>query len=58
MDDKIKYELEFPIQASPAMLYTHISTPSGLSGGMQIMLIVEESYLLLFGMAVKNKPSF
>lgn len=31
MDDKIKYELEFPIQASPAMLYTHISTPSGLS---------------------------
>ena len=31
MDDKIKYELEFPIHASPAMLYTHISTPSGLS---------------------------
>ncbi|ARV08215.1 hypothetical protein BTO05_00640 [Winogradskyella sp. PC-19] len=31
MDDKVKYELEFPIHASPAMLYTHISTPSGLS---------------------------
>ena len=31
MDDKIKYELEFPIHASPAMLYTHISTPSCLS---------------------------
>ncbi|MCC1485567.1 START-like domain-containing protein [Winogradskyella immobilis] len=31
MDDKIKYELEFPIQASPQLLYQYISTPSGLS---------------------------
>ena len=31
MDDKIKYELEFPIQASSQLLYTYISTPSGLS---------------------------
>ncbi len=31
MDDKIKYELEFPIQASPSLLYQYISTPSGLS---------------------------
>lgn len=31
MSDKIKYELEFPIQASPQLLYTYISTPSGLS---------------------------
>lgn len=28
--DKIKYELEFPIHASPAMLYQHFATPSGL----------------------------
>ena len=31
MDDKIKYEMEFPIQVSPSLLYTYISTPSGLS---------------------------
>ncbi|PTM07577.1 MAG: hypothetical protein DA407_10290 [Bacteroidetes bacterium] len=31
MDDKIKFELEFPIQASPQLLYQYISTPSGLS---------------------------
>lgn len=31
MSDKIKYELEFPVQASTAMLYNYISTPSGLS---------------------------
>ena len=31
MDDKIKYEMEFVIQASPSLIYTYISTPSGLS---------------------------
>jgi uncharacterized protein YndB with AHSA1/START domain len=31
MDDKIKYEMEFPIQASPSLLYNYIATPSGLS---------------------------
>ncbi|MDO1500343.1 START-like domain-containing protein [Winogradskyella maritima] len=31
MDDRIKYELEFPIQASPTLLFQYISTPSGLS---------------------------
>ena len=31
MEDKVKYELEFPIQASPSLLYQYISTPSGLS---------------------------
>ncbi len=31
MPDKIKYELEFTIQASPQMLYNYISSPSGLS---------------------------
>lgn len=31
MEDKIKYELEFPIHASPQLLYQYISTPSGLS---------------------------
>src|SRR5680860_56846 len=31
MKDKVKYEMEFPIQASPSLLYNYISTPSGLS---------------------------
>ena len=31
MDEKIKYEMEFPIQASPSLLFQYISTPSGLS---------------------------
>lgn len=31
MDDKVKYEMEFPIQASPSLLYQYISTPSGMS---------------------------
>ena len=28
--DKIKYEIEFPIHASPNMLYQYFATPSGL----------------------------
>ncbi len=31
MSDKIKFEMEFPIHASPQLLYQYISTPSGLS---------------------------
>jgi uncharacterized protein YndB with AHSA1/START domain len=31
MDEKVKYEMEFPIQVSPSLLYQYISTPSGLS---------------------------
>ncbi|MGY8946135.1 MAG: START-like domain-containing protein [Flavobacteriales bacterium] len=30
MDLKVKFELEFPIQASPQMLYQYISSASGL----------------------------
>src|SRR6478752_5395111 len=31
MENKVKYELEFPIHSSPQLLYQYISTPSGLS---------------------------
>tara|TARA_R110002072_G_scaffold23949_1_gene81888 strand:- start:64507 stop:64893 length:387 start_codon:yes stop_codon:yes gene_type:complete len=31
MSEKLKYEMEFPIQVSPALLYQYISTPSGMS---------------------------
>ncbi|WP_456376416.1 START-like domain-containing protein [Lutibacter sp.] len=31
MSKKIKFEIEFPIHASPQMLYQYFSTPSGLS---------------------------
>ncbi|MGV9004715.1 START-like domain-containing protein [Flavobacterium sp.] len=30
MDAKIRYELEFPINSSPQLLYQYISNPSGL----------------------------
>lgn len=30
MNNKQKFELEFPIQVSPQLLYQYISTPSGL----------------------------
>lgn len=31
MSDKIKYSIEFPVKASPKMLYQYLTTPSGLS---------------------------
>jgi len=31
MDEKVKYEMEFPMHVSPSLLYQYISTPSGLS---------------------------
>lgn len=31
MASKIKFEMEIPIQASPALVYNYISTPSGFS---------------------------
>lgn len=31
MSTPIKYNMEFPIQASPSLLFQYISTPSGLS---------------------------
>ena len=31
MDLKVRYEIEFPINSSPQLLFQYISTPSGLS---------------------------
>ncbi|WP_298419794.1 START-like domain-containing protein [uncultured Kordia sp.] len=31
MSDRVKYEIEFPIQSSPQLLFQYLSTPSGLS---------------------------
>ena len=31
MEDKVKYEMEFPVHVSPSLLYQYISTPSGMS---------------------------
>lgn len=31
MAEKVKYEMEFPVKASPSMLFPFLSTPSGLS---------------------------
>jgi uncharacterized protein YndB with AHSA1/START domain len=30
MNDKIKFELEFPLHASPSFIYQYLSTPDGL----------------------------
>lgn len=32
MSEKVKIELEFPVKASPNMLFPFLSTPSGLAG--------------------------
>jgi len=31
MNVKVRYEIEFPVNSSPQLLYQYISTPSGLS---------------------------
>ena len=31
MQKRVKYEMEFPIQVSPSLLYQYISSPSGMS---------------------------
>ena len=31
MSEKIKFEMEFVVQASPALLYQYMATPSGMS---------------------------
>jgi uncharacterized protein YndB with AHSA1/START domain len=31
MDQKVRYEIEFPVNSSPQLLYQYISTPSGLA---------------------------
>ena len=31
MDQKVRHEIEFPINSSPQLLYQYISTPSGLA---------------------------
>ncbi|WGK64655.1 START-like domain-containing protein [Croceiramulus getboli] len=31
MDDKIKYEIEFVVHASPSLLFQYMATPSGMS---------------------------
>ena len=31
MDQKVRYEIEFPVNSSPPLLYQYISTPSGLA---------------------------
>lgn len=30
MEEKIKYELEFPVHVSPSLLYQYMSSPSGM----------------------------
>ena len=31
MEERVKFEIEFPVQASPSLLYQYITGPSGMS---------------------------
>ena len=55
MEEKIKFEMEFPIHASPQLLFQYISTPSGLSEWFADNVNSRGEILLLFGMIVKKK---
>ena len=48
MSDKIKFELEFPIQASSQLLYQYISTPSGLSEWFADDVMVKDKIFTFF----------
>ena len=48
MEVKLKYELEFPIHASPSLLYQYISTPSGMSEWFADNVIVEGDLFTFF----------
>jgi hypothetical protein len=54
MDQKVRYEIEFPINSSPQLLYQYISTPSGLSEWFADNVILVVNFLLLFGMIHKK----
>jgi hypothetical protein len=44
MDQKIRYEIEFPINSSPQLLYQYISTPRDFRVVLLIMLIRVASF--------------
>ena len=54
MDNKIRYELEFPLNSSPQLLYQYISTPSGLQEWFADNVIQEANSLPLFGMILRK----
>jgi uncharacterized protein YndB with AHSA1/START domain len=47
MDLKVRYEIEFPINSSPQLLYQYISTPSGLSEWFadNVILVVNFTFI-------------
>lgn len=55
MDSKIRYEIEFPINSSPQLLYQYISTPSGLSEWFADNVNSRGEFLHSFGMTHKKK---
>jgi hypothetical protein len=58
MDLKVRYEIEFPINSSPQLLYQYISTPSGLSEWFADNVNSRGEFLRSYGMILrKRKPS-
>jgi hypothetical protein len=54
---KVRYEIEFPINSSPQLLYQYISTPSGLSEWFADNVNSRGEFLLLFGMTRRKSET-
>ena len=57
MSDKVKYELEFPIQASPNMLYQYISSASSLTEWFADDVNSRGKFSHFFGMDQRKKQN-
>jgi hypothetical protein len=54
MDLKVRYEIEFPINSSPQLLYQYISTPSGLSEWFADNVNFVVNFLRSYGMILRK----
>lgn len=54
MESKIRYELEFPINSSPQLLYQYISTPSGLQEWFADTVNSRGEFSLFLGMIARK----
>jgi hypothetical protein len=57
MDLKVRYEIEFPINSSPQLLYQYISTPSGLSEWFADNVNSRGEFLRSYGMILRKRKT-
>ena len=58
MESKVKFEIEYPIHASPSMLYQYISSASSLSEWFADNVNSRGIIFSFFGMVRKKKLNF